>query len=128
MSKKKSKVVHTESGEIDYWGRLSPSEKAYLNQFLLEYYQGDFNNDINIHSDAYRKDCYSRNNESRRQWHSVGTDLRGEAMAKALANPSPNKYSLEDYMPKECDMEAQWDDGLDELLIRWRKFLKKKAE
>lgn len=91
-----TKVVKQELNEIDYFHKLSKEESDYLSQFILEYYQGDFNFDNPIHGKEYIKDCRDRNNNSKRQWHSVGSKLKERSIIKALEKNS--KY-IEDLLP-----------------------------
>lgn len=128
MPRRISKVVKSESREIDYWRKLSEKEAKYLKQFLLEYYQGDFNHKDVIHPEELEKDCYRRNNESKRQWHSVGSGLKELATEEAYAKASSGHYTPKDYAPDslESDLENLWDDGLDGYLNIWKKSLKNK--
>lgn len=97
-----TKHLKDQWSEIDYYRKLSPDEKEYLNQFMLEFYQADFNFDHPIHPDKYRKECATRNNAAKRQWHSVGTDLKLLAQAKQIELSKRIKerakpYTIEDY-------------------------------
>ncbi len=116
MARKFSKATRQEKMDIDYWSKLSPDEVAYMNQFLLEYYQGDFNFEIPLHPKEKRLDCYSRNNSARRQFDAIGSDLQQEAIAKAFSKAPAGHYTPLDYVPAYEEIEAQWDDGLDPYL------------
>jgi len=93
-----------ERSEIDYWYKLSDHDKAYLNQFINEYYQADFNYEKPIHPPELRKDCQKRNNDAKTQIHSVGYDLLEKAAARARQKNYTTKgnssryYTPEDYM------------------------------
>lgn len=114
--RKLSKVVKQEHADVDYWAKLKPEEAAFMNQFLLEYYQGDFNFEKPLHPKDLRLDCYSRNNSARRQFDAIGSDLQLEAIAKAFRKASAGHYTPLDYVPAYEEVEAQWDDGLDPYL------------
>lgn len=84
-----------ELDEIDYWYKLSPEERDYMEKFMYEYYQADFGPSDNIHNPELRQDCYRRNNAAKSQWHSVGEDKLVEAARKAV--DKPHYYNPKDY-------------------------------
>lgn len=97
--------------DTDYMHKLSPEHKAYLIQFLYEHFQGDFNFEKPIHTPEMFKECRDRNNAARRQWHSVGTDLREESMRKARVKARRGHYTPEDYS-KDLNYEnASYDNN-----------------
>lgn len=101
---------------MDYLDKLSEADRAWLDQFLLEYYQADFNFDNPIHPDFLKKDCQDRNNTARRQIDSIGFELQDKAVAKALSKANSGHYSPYEYCgdrtPPETDL---WENyALDE--------------
>lgn len=56
-----------ELARVDYWHKLSESERAWLNQFNSEFITGRFSkNKASLHCGSLRKDCYNRNNRINR--------------------------------------------------------------
>ncbi len=87
--------------EMDYLNKLSASERAWLNQFLREYYQGDFNNDeAPIHPPALHKECRDRDNAARRQITAVSEEARWQAEVRARAAQN-KKYKNQYYSPDD---------------------------
>lgn len=99
----KSAETYKQLKEVDYLDKLSEDEKKWVEQFYMEYYQADFNYDSTIHPKKLHKDCYSRNNASKRQVHSLGNEKLKEAINRSIvkANSRPGKkskyYSAMDY-------------------------------
>lgn len=87
--------------DVDYWAKLSPEERLYLQQFSLEFYQADFNFDKPLHTAKVQiKECRDRNNAQKRQWHAVGLDLKKQAALEARVRStrrSGKYYTLDDY-------------------------------
>ena len=113
--KRYTKALINERNEIDYWGKLDELEKAWLNKFLLEYYQADFDKEGYLHPASNIKDCRDRNNASKRQLHSVGQDLLQKSAAKARQLQTKwvsRYYTPEDYPFKDdsyLDLEPEGD-------------------
>lgn len=115
-TRRRSFVNRKEMSEINYWDKLSDDEKQYLDQFLLEYYQADFNFDKPIHPDSLRKDCYKRNNDSKNRIehaHIKNNQVSKPKVTNTKSRVTNRKvkevpYSPDDYihiMDKESDDE-----------------------
>lgn len=94
---------------------LSEEDRKWLQQFMFEYYQADFNYENNIHPKELRKDCMNRNNASRRQLHSVGQDKIEKAARKARTYQDvkgtrhPNTYYTPEDYSKNLEEEINED-------------------
>lgn len=99
--------VRQEIIDIDYLNKLSPDEKAWLNQFNKEFVNADFSDDENrLHPreyvakvvkssgrrrkvDVYKKECEHMNNARNRDAHAVtkvNNMLKGETSFPAAEN------------------------------------------
>lgn len=75
--------------DLDYIATLSPEEKQWLNDFLVEYYGANLNESKErMHStDALRKDVFDRNNARNRDIYNVArTGGRLDSLDEALMN------------------------------------------
>ena len=84
MYRRTLKHTRKEFSEIDYLPKLSNEDYDWMRQFLLEYYQADFNYEKPIHPQELRKDCRDRNNAAKRQLHSVGYEILDQSIRKAF--------------------------------------------
>lgn len=115
MRRRRSKVTWLEMKEVDYWERLNGDERAWLTQFLFEYYQADFNFEKPIHPPEMKKDCQVRNNASKRQYHSVGEDKIIESADKARAYQKMGRMKNRYYTPEDWEIEGcRHDDDEEE--------------
>lgn len=96
------KATRDQLKEIDYLSKLSPEEREYVLKFYKEYYNGEFNHEDPIHPEELRKDCYERNNASKRQLHSVSNEMLEEAERLAYKKQhSPLRWRF--YIPSDYD-------------------------
>lgn len=79
--------------EIDYINKLSPEEKAWLNQFQEEYVCANFQDKEKLldKSDTYRKDRYNSNNRRNR-------DILVNAKVRGLLNRVESESHLQHYI------------------------------
>jgi hypothetical protein len=108
----RNKNLRQEMSEIDYWDKLDAKERAYLTQFLHEYYQGDFNWDKTIHPASFKKEGMQRDNAQRRQITSIGQDLLQQAVdnIRGKANPRSSRYYLPEDWIKDHDITEENDE------------------
>lgn len=129
MRKRTARHTSKELHELDYLSRLSEEDRAWMTQFMYEYYQGDFTSENPIHTTSeLRKDCYKRNNSARTQFHSVGSDLISASIAKIsrIRKKTSLKskgyklhadiyYTMDDYaMPMSANFQETEEDDNDE--------------
>lgn len=56
-----------ELARVDYWHKLSESERDWLNKFNDEFVSGRFKSgEASLHSASGKRDCYNRNNRINR--------------------------------------------------------------
>ncbi len=99
--RRKIKVVREALEDVDYWSKLSLEEREWLEQFNYEYYGADFNFDKPIHGPSKYKDCRDRNNASKRQVHSVGSNLIKESEVRAIKDNLKKTGSVVRYTPQD---------------------------
>lgn len=111
--KKRKFLKHTkqEMSEIDYLNRLSPEDRDWMVQFLLEYYQADFNFPEVIHPEKYKKDCRERNNKIKVQIHSVGSDIVNSSAKRVvdILNGTNNSLKHRYYLYQDCQPKWIYD-------------------
>jgi len=59
---------------MDYLDGLSPEDKAWMNKFIKEYYDGNVKKgdpDVLHNTDELRRDCYNRKNRQNRDLYSI---------------------------------------------------------
>ena len=113
--RKLGKSVVSESREQDYRKRLSPEDRAWLNQFMLEYYKGDFNFATCILPEKYKKDSYARNNEFLRSFENVPWDKVEHHMYKkvktsATAATRSSPLTLWDYAAEKDPAQTETEE------------------
>ncbi len=124
-SRRVAKHVRLQLWDVDYYAKLTQEERDYLEQFMLEYYQADFNFKSPIHiSKEHIRDCQSRNNSSRRQWHSVGKEIKEKRIRnsyeKNASKSSSQYYTPSDYSKDistngfEYDSDSDVEGSVDE--------------
>lgn len=119
-----SKKLKKELAEIDYHKKLSPAEYEYLVQFMFEYYQADFNFNNPLHRELdHIKDCRDRNNAERRQWHSVGSELKAESVRSAV-NRNSRTARNHVYTPDDYNKELSYEDLLEKAVWDEESFYK----
>lgn len=53
--------------DVDYWDKLSPADKRYMQKFCAEYYAGHFTGGKSLHNTtALKKECRRRHSQRRR--------------------------------------------------------------
>ncbi len=105
-ARKTSRHLRQEFNELGYWNKLKPEDQEWMEQFMYEYYQSDFNFEKPLHPKELRKDCQHRNAASRSQVHSVGTDLLEESARRAYRIQTEKKYR---HMRRRFYTNADWE-------------------
>ena len=108
------KATRDQLKDIDYLNKLSPSEREWIIKFYKEYYNGEFNHPDPIHPKELRKDCYDRNNASKRQLHSVSNETLEAAERFAYLKQNTTLkwqfYIPADYDPNRLNKQIEEDE------------------